>query len=134
MSSSSLATLLLLFTAAHADGSTSRARHFPLPPSAIVHLGASGADSSDPEASICSSSLHFTPGQVARMFRTYHLLQSGEMHSSYDIAPCWQNGTILFQGQTFTFRINPLNTLTTTFPDGKEKQLGGRASGKLNGK
>jgi hypothetical protein len=131
MSSSRLATFLLLFAVAHVDAATRR--RFPLPPSAVVHLGATGADSSDPEASLCRSSLQFTAPQVARMFRTYHLLQPGEMHSRYDTAPCWQDGTIRVQDQTFTFRINPLNTLTTTFPDGKEKQLGGPASGKLNG-
>jgi hypothetical protein len=132
MSSSSFSTVLLLFAATQAN--VSAPRHFRLPPAAVVRLGPRSANSSDPEASICSSSLHFTPLQVVRMFRTYHLLLPGEMHSRYDTAPCWQDGTIIFEGRTFIFRHSPLRTLTTTFPDGKEKQLGGRSSDRLSGR
>lgn len=121
MPSSNLLLLTLLFGLA--EGSSTQ--KYPLPASATIHLGPTGEDASSPDAQTCRG-FHLTAKQVRSRFATYHALKPVEDHDYYAYFPCWSSGTIILNGKSFDFKARPGNTILTTYPDAKEKLLGGK--------
>lgn len=111
-------------------GTGQKHKHFPLPESAEITIGQAQWKAGDMDADLCKS-YKLTPKELRRQFRTYHLLYPGDVHNYYSVFQCWIDGTIKVNGKTFTFESRPGNLLETTWPDGKDKMLGGKPSGEL---
>jgi hypothetical protein len=104
--------------------------HFPLPKSAEIMIGQPQWKPGDSDADLCRN-YRITPQQLRRQFRTYHLLQPGDVHDQYSVFQCWIDGTIKVNGKTFRWQSRPGNLLQTNWPDGVDKMLGGKPSGEL---
>lgn len=107
------------------------ARH-PLPPGARVSVlkienAAKGTD----EPAECRG-FHLTEVQLRTRFRTYRELGPGEYHDFYAWYPCAVTGIIQYRGTTFHFDANRAHTLSTDWPDGIQKILGGGHDGDLS--
>lgn len=85
------------------------------------------------EVSGCSTR-HISEAALRHEFATYHELERTEMHDGYLYVGCAIEGDIVVDGKSFRYSENPVNLLSTTWPDGKLHQLGGRHSDDLVGK
>lgn len=101
---------------------------YRLPQAAQITVGHSviGPDKASVEGFCENWSL--SKREVRRMFASYHLLKEGELHDFYLEPDCWIDGKIVVNGKTFTWRARLGNTLSTDWPDGKTKMLGGKHS------
>lgn len=101
---------------------------FKLPPDAHLTIGHSviGPDKESVEG-FCEN-WKLSENEVRKMFATYHLLKDDELHDFYLFPDCWIDGTIIFHGRTFQWRARLGNTLSTDWPDGKTRILGGKHS------
>lgn len=69
-----------------------------------------------------------TDKQVRKMFATYHLLNMFEEHDHYSWYGCAAKGTVTVYGKSFKFMARIDSLLSTEWPDGQSKPLGGRHS------
>lgn len=118
--------MLFLFSAAHGRGT-----RYPLPPGAQLTGLHVEIDQKQNDAYECAR-FRLNAAQIRFRFRTYRELGPRDAHDHYAWYPCSVNGTILFGGQSYYFKANMANTLWTNWPDGKDKQLGGKHDGELS--
>ncbi len=76
----------------------------------------------------CPYTARLSGQRVRRMFATYHLLRQGEEHDFYAWYGCSASGTLTVDDKSFNFIVRPLNLLSTNWPDGHWKPLGGKHS------
>ncbi len=100
---------------------------FTLPSQAILQVHAAEVDQGQEMSAEAASCSHFrlSENQIRIRFLTYHLLRPGEEHNFYAYSPCVIKGEIKSGSRTYQFETRPGHTLWTTYPDGKEKMLGG---------
>jgi len=69
-----------------------------------------------------------TEEEIKRQFRIAHELSPKDLHDNYIWSPCYAEGTISKDGKVMKWRFRIGNVIETTFPDEKEKSLGGEPS------
>ena len=82
----------------------------------------------------CPSRVALTAQQVRRMFASYHVVSGSEYHDFYAQEGCVTDGEIEADGKKFKFTYQPVNNLSTDWPDGVDKMLGGKHSADPSGK
>jgi hypothetical protein len=101
----------------------------PLPARAKITVEAAHWLNGKPDPQVtCPLGPALTQIQVRQMFSTYHVLRELEFHDDYDQIDCVTEGDILVDGKKYRYQYMPINTLTTTWPDGKGHSLGGKHS------
>jgi hypothetical protein len=123
-----LTRIMVMLTFISTSVSAQRNLVFRLPASAAITIDHSEFDPKDANMSDFCPTWKLTQRQVRRMFSTYHLLQDDDLHDFYSFPDCWIDGTIVFHGKTFHWQARPGNTLSTDWPDGKTRMLGGKHS------
>lgn len=108
------------------------AGHFRLPPDAQINIGKTyilpGYDASQETCPHNGPGETVTRAKVRRMFSTYHELKEMESHDRYLQAGCVTDGEVIVRGKKYTFQVQPVNLLHTTWPDGNMHELGGKHS------
>lgn len=103
---------------------------FRLPPKAIVIVGHRYYGRYNQQPEDCKY-YTLTAAKVRVMFKTYHPITESEMHDDYSFSDCGIRGTVKVGGKIFHWDSDPGNTMTTDYPDGVERTLGGKHSGEL---
>ena len=100
---------------------------YRLPPSSIVTINALAYEkyAADNDRLICRT-FHLNEARVRRIFSTYHLIDNyREVHDWYLIYQCSISGTIQVGNHIYKWSADPGNIVTTNWPDGKYRWLGG---------
>lgn len=106
--------------------SAKAASRYAIPKKAILEIFSVAIDGNSNTSDACAKDFSLTPEKVRKLFKESHLLKVRELHDHYIWAPCFIRGTLTLKGKKYTWEIRPGNTISTTFPDGKEKILGGK--------
>lgn len=101
---------------------------YALPADAAITVGTVEIDPAAGAEGLFCPSWRLTARGVRARFRHYHLVTHGELHDFYLYPRCWIDGTVVVAGKTFHWQVRPGNTLSTDWPDGVEKMLGGKHS------
>ena len=96
----------------------------PVPSRARIVVGTKPVTKSNGDDNECAHAFRPTPLFIRRMMVGFHLEREGEIES-YSQYGCAYEGQILLDGKVFSISYEGLENLSTTWPDGKDKQLFG---------
>ncbi len=113
--------------------STASAQSYKLPKKAKNELGKLKFDGDEIQNQICKD-FRVNQMQVRRMFSSYKLVSTKEIHDNYDWLPCYIKGTIKVKAKSFSFSARAGHLLHTDYPDGVSKILAGEKTTSPSGK
>lgn len=100
----------------------SKKRSYVLPAKAQILFDEIATDT---EPALECADFKVTAEQVRQFFRDYKPITTKEQHDYYLWSPCTIKGKIIHKGKRYFWQARAGNTLTTDYPTGKTKTLGG---------